>query len=796
MAQSEAAGQAGVMEKPHVSVLLAGLVMTLCAARGLAQEPQPTEEAQEPQPPARQGGGADPSNDAFRMGSPPALAEGTTEEEMWPAATAEGWKKPCLVHWQRTFDDALRVARAENRPILVAVNMDGEIASEHFAGVRYREPETAALLNGYACVIASVYRHTPRDYDEAGHRVECPRFETVTCGEHIEAERELYEKYFDGKRISPRHIVLDLEGKETYDVYYSWDTATVFTTYKKGREGWPEPIEPEATLPNLLKSADVEDRETLERSYVEGTVETKRVILTSLREERVVDQVEVLRAAIFGLDLELASLARGALARCETEGALDLMAEVLKTPLEASERELLLGAVQRLSERSPRARTLGALHSGLALGSQYLDTDSAAALAREYEASSTRLVDRLARAEAAARPSDPGALLEFAAALLANAQEAPERRYASLLFEDARSAAREAERLGAAGPRLDGIVAVTAAELGDLATARTRAVAAIEGGLLRLDDGAQPANTLDGASQARLLRLFGEARQRAIRGAYRAGESWPPEWLSDVNTAYSMLAQGPLADATPLVEYHDFLRWIGASPRADTVLDDALRRFPDAPVLHERLRDRLLWEGGPERLESDYAARLAAEEAASSGTTQLPWFAGYASLVAAEHWRRRSEFEAALASYGRAIAGFERSAALFPDGRDTCQHFIALSHAGHARVSLERGELDAATEAMLAALVARPDTAATLDGLGITPVATAKMLKAKLLERGDGERAARVQTALDALDPKLLEPPPSELPDAGRRGQRGRVRSQGAGTDPRPGGRGAGADNE
>jgi hypothetical protein len=65
--------------------------------------------------------------------------------------------------------------------------MDGEIASEHFAGVRYREPETAAQMNAYTCVIASVYRHTPRDYDEEGRRVECPRFGTVTCGEHIEA---------------------------------------------------------------------------------------------------------------------------------------------------------------------------------------------------------------------------------------------------------------------------------------------------------------------------------------------------------------------------------------------------------------------------------------------------------------------------------------------------------------------------------------------------------------------------------------------------------------------------------
>src|SRR5690606_5793315 len=113
-----------------------------------------------------------------------------------------------------------------NMPIMVAVNMDGEIASEHFAGVRYRDPVTAAHMARYACVIASVYRHTPRDYDERGERVLCPRFGTVTCGEHIEAERELYGRYFEGNRISPRHIVLDHEAKKVQDVYYSWDTQT------------------------------------------------------------------------------------------------------------------------------------------------------------------------------------------------------------------------------------------------------------------------------------------------------------------------------------------------------------------------------------------------------------------------------------------------------------------------------------------------------------------------------------------------------------------------------------------
>jgi len=739
--------------------------------------------AQDQQPPPQQRGGADPSDDAFDLGSPPSLQEGLTEEEMWPAATAEGWKQPCLVRWQRNFDDALKVAHAENRPILVCVNMDGEIASEHFAGVRYREPVTAELMSRYVCVVASVYRHTPRDYDEEGRRVPCPRFGTVTCGEHIETERALYDKYFDGKRISPRHIVLDLEEVEQLDVYYSWDTATVFTTFRKGVENWPDPNEPpEPTLENLSMSAKVEYRELLEKTYSTEDRETKRKILLLLVQKPVVDQVEVLRTAIFGFDLELAQLARQALAKCETEPALDLIAEALKVPLEADDRELLLRAVARMGESSPRARTLAALHSGLSVGSRYIDAKTLEERAREYEANAGLTVDVLAREVAAlAGPEEPEALLEFAAALLARAQEQSERRYAMLLFEDARTATQKAERLGAKGPKLDAIVAVLASEAGDLTVARERAVAAIEDGLLNIEDGVVLDESVDltEASKARVLRLFAEARQRSIRMAYRNKEKWLPEWLSDVNAAYSTLAKGPYVDEMTVVDHYDFLRWIGGTPRANAVLDDALRRFPESPILHSRLRGRLLWEGGPENLESEYAGRLAREAAANAGATQLTWFAGYASIVAAEHHRRRSQFEEAIAAYDRAITFFERNTEDFPDGRDTCLHLIALSHAGKSRIALERGELDVAKRELLLCFQIRPNSAATLDGLGLSPVMTAKMLKAMLLEAGDAQGAEEVQAGMDALDPKMLEPPPSERQGSGRRGRRGGRRGGG-----------------
>ena len=137
-----------------------------------------------------------------------AIAQGNpmsqdARERMWPAPTEADWLKPCLIKFQRTWEDAVAVAKETKRPLLICVNMDGEIASEHYAGIRYRQPQITKLYEPYVCVIASVYRHTPRDHDEHGNRILCPRFGSVTCGEHMAIEPGLYEKYFEGQRVAP-----------------------------------------------------------------------------------------------------------------------------------------------------------------------------------------------------------------------------------------------------------------------------------------------------------------------------------------------------------------------------------------------------------------------------------------------------------------------------------------------------------------------------------------------------------------------------------------------------------------
>ena len=113
------------------------------------------------------------------------------------------------VHWQRTLADALDLQAATGRPILVALNMDGESASDRIVHENYRDPAFVAASRSCICLVGSLFRHTPRDHDDEGRRIPCPRLGHVTCGEHIALEPLLFERFLaDGERVAPRHALV------------------------------------------------------------------------------------------------------------------------------------------------------------------------------------------------------------------------------------------------------------------------------------------------------------------------------------------------------------------------------------------------------------------------------------------------------------------------------------------------------------------------------------------------------------------------------------------------------------
>jgi tetratricopeptide (TPR) repeat protein len=331
--------------------------------------------------------------------------------------------------------------------------------------------------------------------------------------------------------------------------------------------------------------------------------------------------------------------------------------------------------------------------------------------------------------------------------------------------EDARAAALRARELGAQGWRVECVLALCAQQLGERDEAYRRAEAAL----------ADLPPDAPGANAALVLAIFAEGRQRAIADAVRAKKEWPGSWMSDVNAAYSVLARHPLGTDAQVVSHHDFLKWFGARAQATQVLEEGLARFPSSWLLHDRLRGQLLRQHGVAGLEPHYDAWLARPDAPAG----LSSFAGYAALVAAEFYRRRGEPDAALSAYGRGIAHYERWSTEFPDERAAADHYVAMAMAGRARVHLERGEEAAALEQLLESFQRRPQAAASLDGLNLSPVDTARTLLARLREQGDEAAAGRLDAALAALDPDLLQPqayeraiPGGASPDARRFGGR------------------------
>ena len=684
--------------------------------------------------------------------------QGLVPEQMWYAPTAEDWRKPPLIRWQRTWDDALRLSQQTKKPILVCVNMDGEIASEHYAGVRYRDPEVARLFEPYVCVMASVYRHNPRDYDDQGRRIPCPRLGCVTCGEHIALEPLVYEKFLDGKRISPRHIMVELDGSEVYDVFYTWDVKSVLQSLEDGiknREIQAPPIvKGDRSLRERIESPDSADREAIEAEFAAADAKLRARMLELGIGAGDKVPLELLRQAAYGLDPDLAKRARAGMQQSDDLLAVELIADTLRGSLAASERDGLVDALDRFRERSTRARTLATAHRGLDRGASAIDGQKwqSVLVGPAYSGVTDIAAEASQRDVAlAARPDDPRARLDVAESSLLQALEVQVGRarggvrlaqaQRTLLLEDAQRQLRAAKAAGARGWRPLALEAVLRGQRGQ----RRRA--------FELAAEAMPAMPPDapGRIAKELLELFAHGRQAAIQDAVRAKREWPGEWTSDVHTAYTLLLRHPLGTAQHAADHYDFLEFF-RSPDAEAVLQQGIERFPAAAPLHHRLRAMWLRQGGVARMEKEYAKLLAVED----GPAAMPWFAGYASLVAAEQHRRRSKPGAARQSYNQALEHFAayRERAGSNDGA----HYEAMAHGGLARLALQAGDLDLTFSELLQVFRIAPLAASAVDGLSITAMQTAEALRGQALQ-DDPDLVARLDASLrDLPDDAFLLP--------------------------------------
>ncbi len=710
---------------------LAALAILLAASAAAAQDaPPPSKPQDTPTPPAS--GGNLP-------GGPPKTNPPTVPPNAFEPPTEEDWAKPCLLTWQRTWEDALEVSRETRKAILICVSMDGEPASEHYAGKRYRDPEIAKLYEPYVCVIASVYRHTDRDFDDDGNRVPCPRFGGVTCGEHIAIEPLLYEKYFDGQRIAPRHICIETDGTETYDVFYANDVGSVLTTLRDQiavRKEKPRTVvRGDRPVAERVASRAVEDRAAVEAAYRSGDAAVRRAILEAAAKSPGSAPLEVLRLALFGTDPEMARLARAALAATSAPEAVGLLNDALKAPMDAAEREALVAALGRVGASSPRARWLAAAPRGLGAKSTAIDARAWLTPGAEYPSPAPEKPASPEGREAADQAESH--LAEAMAAREAEEGEVrPSRMVAGLHFEDARRAALRAEELGAGSWRTRTVLALCAYYSGK----EEEAYALSEAAVKEIPPGDRSWNS------SAVLTVFAEGRWKAIKAAVKAKKEYPPSWLADLHSVYSVLLRHPrTTDAR--VDWHcELLSWLGVQDQAARVLREGIARFPESELLHGRLRRRTLEEKGPAGLRAAYEEMLKAADAPPA----IRAFAARAMVEAGDQCRRARRPVEALEAYARALA-------LYGDGPEAAGP-AALVLAGRARIAFQAGDDENAVAGILASFERSPETAGTRDGLGFTPGETAQAILARLKDRKKADLAGRLEKALQSLDPELLRP--------------------------------------
>lgn len=172
-----------------------------------------------------------------------------TQSPEWSAAGDAGAQAPLCepvstdrqILWQRSLEDARAIARREGRPILVAVNMDGESASERIVRERYRDPRFVALTRRFVCVAASAFRHGERDHGFDGVRVASPRLGEVTSGEAIRLEPILFDAYLGGERIAPRHALILPDGTKAFDLFQLFDLRDLDAALERAQELAPPP---------------------------------------------------------------------------------------------------------------------------------------------------------------------------------------------------------------------------------------------------------------------------------------------------------------------------------------------------------------------------------------------------------------------------------------------------------------------------------------------------------------------------------------------------------------------------
>jgi hypothetical protein len=642
---------------------------------------------------------------------------------------------PQQILWQRSLEDALALCKSSGRPLLVALNMDGESASERITKENYRDPQFVALTRSFVCVIGSVFRHNPRDHDEQGRRIPCPRLSAVTCGEHIALEPQLFDKYLGGERIAPRHALILPDGTKKFDEFLLFDLRELNQKLRDAQpRGDPQPLGPgglDLDRPRLARedalAGDAHpDLARLRKEGDRGSIDA--LIRLSVRPE-------------LGLELAQTALAL----KIAPEYAAFLKQRLLDTDLEplarlddSKETRTLLRADRALAGSSEGPWPLSdVLERSRALIGVPPVSDERPSVALADLEHALEQADEAAQTDAQSFESRA----RFGRASLALARgrmDAGFTRDVPLLLQDADRWLGMAAQMQPKDVALALERAEASYRLSDFAAEEQHALEAFE--LSAAAAAQEPAR-----EQREALRWVGDAAARNIPARSGGDEAAETTAIRRGALALQRVALAPAAGENDWLALASFHGLLGLRNHEREYLRAGVLRLPDSQALRAALTESC-WRAGDLELLTRTAEEAVTLHEASAAAQ---WYLGVAWIQRAE-WARRGERVAdALREYQGAERAFERCAELKPEFAANCTLQRANCRLGQGFAHLLVDERPGAAQSLVEALKLAPAISGTRDGLDREPI---DLLDQSLEWRASGPSPVDAMKLLEELE--------------------------------------------
>lgn len=715
-----------------IAALLCGTFHTPALAQDGDAVPAPAEPAPEE--------ASDPPQDAEDPGaSLPAPSPAPPLAETPPNYLREDRSdSPPAMPWQRNLGDALALSRATGKPILVCVNIDGELASEALAADRYRDPEFAALADGFVPLIVSPDRHDVLDHTSRGVRLADSKFGRVTNTEHVSIEPLLYERWFDGRRVAPRHLAVTPDGEVLFDLYLLRDLTRIDDALREhGVFDVPRREPSEMTEDELLASPDAAHREHLEARFLSLEAGERAALAErALDSKRDTQHPELLRLALLDPAPQVVRAALASLYRHPAAASVDLFAIALSEAAsdDSSYGETVLPALEHYAstaegaEREAAERLAASLRAWAA-GSPYVDPDLWR-LGTTARVETRPLVvdgwsDRLSEIEErmAAEPDDADWDVlfarngrEYALSLIANGGNP------SLVLTDVQSAARRALESRPDDVEARALLAWSSYMASDFDSALPAAREALPG----LQSWCAMPLAVD------VLDVLAGLSLREVYAAMSDGSPLPPEALADAIAAHRVLSEHPLGTEDHALRGFQMLGSLDLRAPQRRAIERAVRRWPNSGVMHEWLRWAVLRDDGPDGLMAAYAAL----DAPGLAPAQHDAFAGLAALQAAQRREDERLPRRALDDYRSAIGLLEDAIGQDAAVRDFARWYQVQARAARARVYLDLDRLDEALAELLLAFAIGGPAIDAEDARGVRPRETLDRVREALIDAG------------------------------------------------------------